>query len=158
MPSRRAVSETLRSQSARPAGQRRIDLVGVGRLGEVVDRAELHRSHGGRDVAVTGEDDDLGVLALLAQRLDDVEAMTVFEPEIDDRESRRARFDEAFALGHRLGGSDGKATGLHRPRQPLQEGAVVIDDQEGARRGGFDHASVPIIRSSASLVACLACI
>ena len=37
--------------------QRRDHVVGVHRLGEIVDRAEFHRIHGGGDVAVAGEDD-----------------------------------------------------------------------------------------------------
>jgi hypothetical protein len=33
------------------------DIIGVDRLGEIIDRAKLHRVHRGCDIAVAGEDD-----------------------------------------------------------------------------------------------------
>ena len=48
--------------------QRRDHVVGVHRLREIIDRAELHRVHRGRDIAVAGENDGAGVGAAALER------------------------------------------------------------------------------------------
>src|SRR6516165_5906853 len=60
--------------------QRRDNVVGVHRLGEIIDRAELHRDYGGCDVAVAGEDDGAGIGTTALERADHVETIAVLEP------------------------------------------------------------------------------
>src|SRR5918993_3543763 len=50
-----------RRQLAAVRGQRLLDGVGVGRLGEIVYGAFLHRGDGGGDVAVAGQHDDADI-------------------------------------------------------------------------------------------------
>ena len=59
----------------RTGRQQRCDnVVGVGRLGQVIDRAHLHRGHGGGDIAIAGEHNGACVRPLALQGRDDVEA------------------------------------------------------------------------------------
>jgi hypothetical protein len=70
----------------------------------------------------------VGAAAL--QRRDDVEAVAVAEAHVDHGEGGRLALDLLEALADRFGGRHRVAARLHRPRQPLQEGAVVVDDQQ----------------------------
>ena len=114
--------------------QRRDDVVGVDRLGQVVDRAELHRVHRGGDVAVAGEDDAARVRAPALERGYHVEPVAVAEPHVDDGESGRRFLDLQQAVGDRFGGRDGKAALFERLGEPLQERMVVFDDQQAIVR------------------------
>jgi hypothetical protein len=69
--------------------QRIDDVVGVDRLGQIVERAELHGGHRGRDIAVAGEDDRACVGTPPLERRDHVEAVAVAEPHVDHSESGR---------------------------------------------------------------------
>ena len=66
--------------------QRCHHVVGVDRLGEIVDRAEFHRVHRGGDVAVAGEDDGARIGTTALERGDHVEAVAVAEPHVDHGE------------------------------------------------------------------------
>ena len=78
------------------------DVIGIGGLRQIVDGAHLHRGHGGGDIAVAGEHDRACFGTLALQRRDDVEAVAVTEPEVDDRKSRRGAADLGDAVGHRI--------------------------------------------------------
>src|SRR5579864_4482028 len=65
--------------------QRGSDVVGIDRLGEIIDRAELYRIHRGGDVAVAGEDDGARFRPALFHRRNNVEAIAVAKPHIDHR-------------------------------------------------------------------------
>jgi len=44
--------------------QKRLDhIIGIGRLGQIVDRAGLHRGHGGGDIAIAGQHDGPAIIA-----------------------------------------------------------------------------------------------
>ena len=107
-------------------------VVGVDRLGEVVDRAHLHRVHRGGDVAVAGQDDGAGVGAAALERGDHVEAVAVAKTHVDHRIGRRGGLQMDQPVGDRLGGHHSEAAALHRARQPLQKRLVVLDDQKSA--------------------------
>ena len=93
--------------------EQRVDhVVGVGGLGEIIDRAELHRIHRGRDIAVAGQDDAARVRPALLQRGDDVEAVAVAEPHVDHREGGRDLLDLQQAVGDRFGGGHRRSRGL----------------------------------------------
>ncbi len=73
-------------------GQQGADhIVGVGGFGQVVACPGLNRRHGGGDVAVAGQHDHPGVGANLVDRLDDPEAVAVFQPHVQHREGRGTR-------------------------------------------------------------------
>ena len=113
-----------------------MDLVGIGGLGEIVDRPEFDRGHGGGDVAVAGQDDHPRIGPALADELDDVEAVAVLQPKVDDGECRRGGIDLAQAFGDGIGGIDREAARLHGAGQPLQERLVVVDDEKGHAGSG----------------------
>ena len=123
------------------------DVVGIDRLGEKVHRAELHRIHGGGDIAVAGENDGARFRAPFLDGRDDVEPMAVAEPHIDDREGGGCRLDPHKALGNRLGRGYREAAALHRARKALQEGFVIVDNQQRA------FGDVPAVRVMASVIA-----
>ena len=114
---RRAVSDTCASAQLidaldvlppHPAGRHRIlghvglfsfrseqggdHIVGVGRLRQIIEGAEVDRGDGGRDIAVAGEHDAARVGAPLLERGDHVESGAIGKPHIDDGEGRRALF------------------------------------------------------------------
>ena len=95
--------------------QRRDHVVGVGRLGQIVDRADLHRVDRGGDIAVAGQDDAARFGPAALERRDDIEAVAVAEPHVDHREGRRRLLDLAQSLGDRFGGRDGEAARFHAP-------------------------------------------
>ena len=114
-------------------GEQRVrHVVGVGGLGQVVDGAELHRGDGGGDVAVAGQHDGACVGADLGELRDDVEAVAVLQPHVDDGEGRRLLPDQVEALGDRVGRAHLEAARLHGTRQPLEERPVVVDQDERA--------------------------
>jgi hypothetical protein len=65
------------------------------------------------------------------QCADDFEAAAVAEAQVDDRESRRMRARRGDPEANLVGGRDDKPP-LHRPRETLAQGRVVIDDQQCA--------------------------
>ena len=69
---------------------------------------------------------------LLLQRGDDVEAVAVAEPQIDDREGRRGLADLRETVRDGVAGRDRKAAGLHGARQALQKRLVVLHDEQRA--------------------------
>src|SRR5882724_5140406 len=128
-----------RRQLAAVRGQRLLDGVGIGRLGEIVDRAFLNGGDGGGDVAVAGQHDDADVGPRLAQRTHEFQSVAVAQPEVEHGEGRWAR-----RLGQRLGDrADGRydeAAQLQRARDPVAERGIIVGDQQGAilrgRRAG----------------------
>ena len=101
-------------------------------FGEIIDRAHLHRGHGGGDVAVAGQHDGARLGALALQRRHHVEAVAVAEPQIDHGEGRRRLADLRQAVGDAVAGGHGEAAGFHGARQALQKRLVVLHDQERA--------------------------
>lgn len=59
--------------------QRGDDVIGVGRLQEVVNGPEFHRLDGGRDIAVASQNDRACVGPLLFEERNDVQAAAVME-------------------------------------------------------------------------------
>ena len=110
--------------------QRVIDVVGIGGLGEIVDRAELHGGDGGGDIAVAGQHHGARFRAYLLERGDDVDAVAVFEPHVHHGESRGTALERRKPVLDRGRGLDFEAARLHGARKPGEEGAVVVDDQE----------------------------
>ena len=115
--------------------QRGADVVGIGRLGEIVDGAHLHRGDGGGDVAIAGQDDAARLGPATLQRRDDLEAIAIGKTHVDHREGRRAALDARQPVRHRFGRGHGEATRFHGTRETLQERAIVIDDQQRAILG-----------------------
>ena len=69
--------------------QSRRHVVGVDRLGQIIDGAELHRVHRGGDIAVAGEDDAARLGPAALERADHVEPVAVPQPHVDHREGGR---------------------------------------------------------------------
>jgi len=110
------------------------DVVCVGRLAQIVHRAQLDRGDGGRDVAIAGEHDGTRVLTHLVQGIDDIEAVAVLKPQVDHGIGRRGGVDGGHGCGHRVGYPDIEAALLHGPFETGQEGLVIIDKEQGAVR------------------------
>ncbi len=114
--------------------QRRVDRVGVGGFGEIVDRPRLDRRDRGRDVPVAGQDDDPRVRRGFADARHEIEPRTVAELEIHDRAiGREAAGQNGSCRYRRLRHRHRIAAPLHRARQAHAERFVVFDDQQFAR-------------------------
>ena len=125
--------------------QRGDDVIGVDRLGEIIDGAELHRVHRGGDVAVAGEDDAARFGAAALQRGDDVEPVAVAEPHVDHGKGRRGALDLQQPVGDEFAVVTAKPRLFQRLGEPLQKRAVVLDDQHGAVAGKRPLAAVAIV-------------
>jgi hypothetical protein len=115
--------------------QRGDHVVGVHRLGEIIGGAELDRVHCGRDVAVAGEHDAARLRPPALEGGDHVDPIAVAEPHVDHRKCRRCALDLAQAVRHRFRGRNVKAAAFQRLGEPLEEGAVILDDQQGTVGG-----------------------
>ena len=71
--------------------EHRGNVVGIGRLGEIVDGAAPHRVHGRRNIAVAGQHDGARIGAAPREQRNDVEAVAVGEPHVDHRKGGRGR-------------------------------------------------------------------
>src|SRR5665213_1092909 len=111
--------------------QRALDRVGVGGLGQVVDRPGFHRRDRGRDIAIAGQHDDARAGPGLAQGADDLEPAAVAQPQIDDREGGRGGGRRGDPAGAAVGGLDDKAAPLHRPREPLHQRLARAMERRG---------------------------
>ena len=107
-----------------------IDIVGIGGLGQIIDRAELHRGHGGGDIAVAGQHHGARLGAHVLQRGDDVDAVAVIETHVHHGEGRRPAAERGQARPRPRRGLDLETARLHGAREPRQEGAIVVDDEE----------------------------
>ena len=115
-------------------GQKRgLDLVGVGRLGDVVDRTGLHRGHGRGDVAVSGQDHDPRIRPPITDHRHQIKAVAVFDAQIEDGEGRADVANNVPGVAQARHRDDVKAAFLHRPRQSVSERRIVVEDQQTAR-------------------------
>ena len=120
-----------RRKAVAPRKQRRCHIVRVGGFREIVRSPDLHRGNSGRDGAITCQDDDPSVLPALANALHDVQPVAVLQTQVHHCKGRRTRRGDGRSGRHGLGRLDLEAPLLHRPRQPLQERLVIVDDQQG---------------------------
>ena len=179
MLSRRAVSETLwgaefvdaldvlpahavgahrivgrrRGGLAHGGGEQGADhVVGVRGLGEVVDGAGLHRSHGGRDVAVASEHHHADVRPGLAQGLDDRKARAVLEAHVEDGEGGGGLGDRGLGRLDTIGLADLEPARLQSPAEADPKRGVVVQQKKvaiGQRRDGVHvtHSAPPLGRA-----------
>ena len=110
--------------------ERRLDIVGVRRLGEIVGRAELDRLDRGRDAGIARQHDDPRRRVMRVDRLDARQPRGRAELEIDHREiggalGKRAR--HGSLIGSDL---DLISAALERAAQRAGERAIVLDDQQ----------------------------
>ncbi len=108
----------------------RLDRVGVGRLCQIIDSAELHRGNSGRDISVTRQHDNARFRPCVLHGGDDIKAVAVFEPKIDDSKARLFGTGLFLALFHGARNRHVKAARFHGAGKPRQERDVVIDEQE----------------------------
>ena len=119
-------------QQAITGQQRGFNYVGVCGLGQVVVRAQLYRGDGRSNVAVAGQHHHPAVRAGFCQRRDHIEAVAVFEPQVDHGESGGIDRGGFFAVLDRVGGHGFEPAPLERARQPFGKACVVIHDQQAA--------------------------
>ncbi len=114
----------------RRCGERRQDVLGVGRLGQIVHRPKLHRGNGGGDIAVAGEHQRTAIGPGLLQHSDDLKPAAVLKAHVHDSIGGRRLSDCGLARFEGLRGAYLIATGFHRFGEPGQERLVVIHNQE----------------------------
>ena len=119
-------------QQAVAGQQRRFDDIGVGGLGQVVVRTQFDRRNGGGNVAVAGQHHHAAVRAGFGQGRYHVEAVPVFEPEVNHGEGRGIDGGGFFAVLHGVGGHGFEPAPLERTRQPFGKARVVVHDQQAA--------------------------
>ena len=109
------------------------DGVGVGRLGQVIDRAGFDGGDRGGDIAVTGQQNDARVLAGVTQGGDHVEPATVGQAHVQYGVGRRRLLGEGYAFGHGFGGDHLEATAFHGARQTVPQRCVIIEYEQALR-------------------------
>src|SRR6516164_4985341 len=108
--------------------QRRSYVVGIYGLGEIIYRAELHRIHRARYVAVTGEDDGAGFRATLFDGRYYVKAATAAaKAHVHDGESRRGFLHLQQPVVDRFRCRHHEATAFHGASEALQERLIMTD-------------------------------
>jgi hypothetical protein len=110
--------------------QRGDDVIGVGRLQEVVDGAKFHRLDGGSDIALASQNDRARVGSLLFEERNNVQAAAVMQSQVDHSIFWRAQLNLAESIGNRRGGYHRKALGFHRARQGLHHRIIVFDNHQ----------------------------
>src|SRR6185437_1203265 len=73
--------------------QGRGHIVSIDRLGQIIDRPEFDRGDRSRDVAVAGEDDGARFRPALFHRRNNIEAVAVGQPHVDNRKGGRRFLD-----------------------------------------------------------------
>ena len=107
-----------------PLRKQRIDhVVGIDRLGEVVDRARLDRRDRGRDVAVAGHDHDPHLRPQLAQDAHQIEAAAFGQAHVEHRELGPVRLGVVARLGDAFGRQHVEAAPLERAAQRAAQAA-----------------------------------
>ncbi len=105
------------------------DVVGIGGLRQIVGRPYLHRGDGRGDGAVAGQHHHARFRAALADRLDHVEPVAVFEPQIDHRVGRRTRRRAGLSGRNRIGGFGIESALFHGSRQAPQKRLVIVNEK-----------------------------
>jgi len=119
--------------------QSRGDIVGIHRLCQIIDRAELHRIHRGRDIAVASENNGACLRAALFHRRNHIEAVAVPEPHINHRKCGGSLFNLEETIADRFSGRHSEVPAFHGTGEALQEQLVILDDQKrtlGRKRAG----------------------
>src|SRR5215472_8271261 len=111
--------------------QRRSYVLGIDGLGEIIYRAELHRIHRTRYVAVTGEDDGAGFRSTLFDGRYYVKAATAAaKAHLHDGESRRGFLHLQQPVADRFRCRHREAPAFHGEGEALQERLIILDDQK----------------------------
>ncbi len=108
------------------------DVVGVGRLGQVVHRSGLHGGHRRGDVAVAGEHHNPRPGAHLGDGFDHLEAVAVLQAHVEDRERGGVRLHRRQGLGHAAHKIGFEAPRFQGPAKTDAQRRVVIQQQQAA--------------------------
>ena len=119
-----------RRQRVFVAQQRGRHLVGIRRLGQIIDGPCLNRGDRGGNIAVAGQDNDTNVAARLAQLFDHLESAAIAQAQIDDGVFRTVGERQVLALGNAFGHRHNETAALHGLAQLVAEIQFVIDDQQ----------------------------
>ena len=121
-------------------GQRLVDhqhqLLDLERLGDVVERAQLHRPDGGVDRAEGGDGDDVGRGLHLAHLAQQIQTVQVGHLHVRDHQVDAALLDPLDAGPAAAGDLDPEALVLQLLAQVVAHGRVVVDHQDHRARGG----------------------
>ena len=112
--------------------ERPIDLIRIGRLRQIVDRANLDRCDRGRDVAIAGQHDDAHIGPHVFQRAHQLETAAAGDFQVHDRVARRLQprdRDRALDIAR---ADDLIAAPLHGENEALSQHVVIVDDEQGA--------------------------
>ena len=110
------------------------------RLGDVVERAALHRRDGALDRRVRGDDDDGEVLVDALQLVERRDAVEAGHHDVDDGRVERQRARQLEALGARRREPHVVAFPSQQRLENLAHDLLVVDDEDRAFVGG-SHAS-----------------
>ena len=94
--------------------QCRDDVIGIDRLGQVVDSAKLYRVHRSGNVAIAGEDDAARIGPPALECGNHVEPVAVAEPHVDHGKGGCGFLHLQETIGDRLGCRHGKAALFER--------------------------------------------
>ena len=124
------------------------DVVGIGRLGHVIDGPGFYRRHRRGDIAIAGQHDDAAIGPRGVQGLDHFQAVPVLQAQIQHGKGRRVRLGDLLGLVHRPDCGHNEAAPCHGAPEPGAERGIVVENEQGLVVGKlvFDvaHASVLI--------------
>lgn len=105
-------------------------VVPVRRLGQVVNRPQLHSGDGGSDGAKGGQYDGAAVRAMIEQRPDHGEALAVSQPNLNHSEGWGGYEDGGPGLREIARASDFEALRFEGPRGSSQMRFVIVHQEE----------------------------
>ena len=113
---------------ARPREQRLFYIIGVSGFRKVVDGAGFYRGNRRCDVAVTGQHDNATVFPFVADLINDLEAVTIFEAQVDDCECGSDFLDDFAGVIDACSEDGLKPAFFHGAPKSRAKGLVIINN------------------------------
>ena len=105
------------------------------RLGEELHGTGLHRSHGHRDVAITGDEDDRKLHVRAHESFLEVQTALLRKSDVEDEAARRVGPSILQKLRRRGEDPDVQANRLQQILDRLANHGVVVDNEDGRLLG-----------------------
>jgi len=117
----------------------REELIDTERFRDLIVGAKIERCDLGAFVLTIRKDDDRQGFAAVSDLSDDIEAIHVGQPEVEDDEIGRMLADHVERGARVQGGSDGIALALQARMQKAKNCRLIIDDENTKRTRAWRH-------------------
>ena len=132
----------------------------VERLRDVLECARLHRRDGALAIAVRGRHDDGNLGASAPDLTEEIEAVAVGKPDVEEHAVDRIAAKNRPRFGERPGDDRLVTLRSDRPREPVADAGFVVDDEDvthrdtlrlGERERELRHPAAPRVPQAASV-------